>query len=85
MRRCVGCGARAPQSELRRFATVEGRVVPDRDARMPGRGAWLHESRDCFEAAVARRGFHRAFKAPVTIPEDTVDFTFTWPRSASTS
>ena len=29
--------------------------------------------------------FHRAFKAPVSIPQDTVDFTYTWPRSASTS
>jgi uncharacterized protein len=86
MRRCAGCGASAPRAELRRFATVEGRVVPDPGARAPGRGAWLHESRECWEAAVARRAFHRAFQAPVSIPEDTVDFIErTWPRSASTS
>ena len=36
-------------------------------------------------AHVAGRGFHRALRAPVTIPKDTVDFTRTWPRSASTS
>ncbi|MGH2451980.1 MAG: YlxR family protein [Candidatus Limnocylindria bacterium] len=81
----MGCRERAPRAALRRFATVEGRVVPDPEARLPGRGAWLHPARDCFDAAVARRGFQRAFKAPVTIPEDTVDFTRTWPRSAFTS
>ena len=76
---------RAPRAELRRFATVEGEVVPDPEARAPGRGAWLHENLDCWEAAVARRGLQRAFKAPLTIPERTVDFISTWPRSASTS
>lgn len=85
LRRCIGCTERAPRAALRRFATVEGRVVPDPQARLPGRGAWLHEARDCFDAALARRAFHRAFRAPVTIPQDTVDLTRTWPRSASTS
>jgi predicted RNA-binding protein YlxR (DUF448 family) len=59
--------------------------VPDPGATLPGRGAWLHEARDCWEAAVARRAFHRAFRARMTIPQDTLDFIHTWPRSASTS
>jgi predicted RNA-binding protein YlxR (DUF448 family) len=59
--------------------------VPDPEARLPGRGAWLHRTRDCFDAAVARSGFNRAFKAPVTIQDDTVDFTSRWPKSAFTS
>jgi predicted RNA-binding protein YlxR (DUF448 family) len=75
----------ARRSELHRFATVEGRVVPDPHGTLPGRGAWLHPARECFKAAVARRGFNRAFKAPVSIPPETVDFTRTWQRSASTS
>jgi predicted RNA-binding protein YlxR (DUF448 family) len=53
---------------------VEGRVVPDPGARLPGRGAWIHEARDCFDAAIAGRGFQRAFRAPVTIPDDTKEF-----------
>jgi predicted RNA-binding protein YlxR (DUF448 family) len=81
----VGCGDRAPKTALHRFATVDGRVVPDPGRRLEGRGAWIHQTRECFEAAIARRGFNRAFRAPVTIPKDTVDFTETWPRSASTS
>ena len=65
---------RRSASALRRFANVEGRVVPDPRATLPGRGAWLHPARDCWEAATARRAFNRAFKAPVSIPQETVDF-----------
>jgi predicted RNA-binding protein YlxR (DUF448 family) len=71
----VGCRKVAPQSELHRFATVEGRVLPDPRGTLPGRGAWLHPKRECWDAAVARRSFNRAFKAPVTIPPENVDFT----------
>jgi predicted RNA-binding protein YlxR (DUF448 family) len=81
----VGCRKAVPPTELHRFATVEGRVEPDPRGTLPGRGAWLHLTGECWDAAVARRSFNRAFKAPVTIPPETVDFTHTWPRSASTS
>ncbi|MDP9293819.1 MAG: YlxR family protein [Actinomycetota bacterium] len=64
---------------------MDGAVVPDPAAALPGRGAWLHEARECWEQAVARRAFHRAFRGPVGIPKDTVDLIDTWPRSASTS
>ena len=84
-RTCVGCGLRASRAELHRFASVDGRLVPDPRATLPGRGAWLHESPDCFAAAVRRRGFQRALRRPVDIPQDTLDFIDTWPRSASTS
>jgi uncharacterized protein len=81
----VGCRTAAPQAELHRFATVEGRVVPDPHGTLPGRGAWMHPTRECWDVAVTRRGFDRAFRAPMTIPPETVDFITTWPRSASTS
>ncbi|MGI8781484.1 MAG: YlxR family protein [Solirubrobacteraceae bacterium] len=84
-RSCVGCGARAPRSALLRFANVDGALVPDPQTLLPGRGAWLHESQECWRAAVARRGFNRALKAPVSISQEIVDCTDTWPRSASTS
>jgi predicted RNA-binding protein YlxR (DUF448 family) len=59
--------------------------VADPTATAPGRGAWLHPARECWDAAVARRAFQRAFNAPVTIPQETLDLATTWPRSASTS
>ncbi|MBA2515994.1 MAG: YlxR family protein [Solirubrobacterales bacterium] len=85
MRTCAGCGRRAPRADLHRFARVNGALVPDPAAVLPGRGAWLHESQQCFAAAVSRRGFQRAFRGPVHIPQNIVDSTHTWPRSASTS
>ena len=81
----MGCRTAAPREELVRFAGVDGRVVPDPAARLPGRGAWLHPDRACFEQAVARRAFQRAFRGRVEIHPDTVDFIDTWQRSASTS
>ena len=42
-------------------------------------------TQDCFDLAVSRRAFNRAFRAPVTVAPDTVDLVHTWQRSASTS
>src|SRR4030095_6735525 len=84
-RRCVGCGQVAPRARLVRVANLKAGAVPDLRASLPGRGAWLHPVSECFEAATARRAFNRAFKAPVSVSQDTVDLPKTWPRSASTS
>jgi len=53
MRRCAGCGRRAPQRELIRFAARGGVLVAGR--REPGRGAYTCRDVDCFERASARR------------------------------
>lgn len=37
-------------------------LVPDPAHRMPGRGAWLHPTSDCFEQAVRRKAFVRALR-----------------------
>ena len=77
VRTCIGCRERAEQDELARFAVVDG--VLEEGRRLTGRGAWLHPSRACFEAAVQRRAFNRALRTFVSIPLDLKD---TWPRSA---
>ena len=42
----------------------EGSLAVDRSG--PGRGAWLcQDSAECLAAAIQRRAFERAFKAPV--------------------
>lgn len=38
------------------------RLRPDPSARLPGRGAWLHPSLDCFDLALRRRAFGRALR-----------------------
>jgi len=38
------------------------KIVVDIRKTEPGRGAWLHQSLSCFELAVRRRAFYRAFR-----------------------
>ena len=45
IRRCAGCGARAPRERLHRFANVEGARRARPRGQAPGRGAWLHPDR----------------------------------------
>jgi len=64
-RTCAGCGRKAPQLELVRFAAVAGRLTPGRDA--PGRGAYTCRRLACFERAVARRAFNRVLSCTVQV------------------
>jgi predicted RNA-binding protein YlxR (DUF448 family) len=89
LRRCVGCGRIAPKSELLRIAVAhdrEGlprRAIVDRDATMPGRGAYLCRAahapspatidRACLERARRRRGIARALRAAVTLDTELVE------------
>ena len=81
----MGCGRSAPKGELVRFAARDGVLAPDPAGRLEGRGAHLCPQGACWERALARKAFPRALRAPVTIPDETVHFTFTWPRNAFTS
>ena len=65
IRSCVGCGRRAPQSELLRFVAAEGRLVSG--AGRPGRGAYTCKRLACFERAAARRAFNRTLRRSVQI------------------
>jgi predicted RNA-binding protein YlxR (DUF448 family) len=64
IRTCVGCGGRAAKSDLLRLVAAGNEIVPDPPARGPGRGAYLHPSRGCFEEAQRRRAFARALRLP---------------------
>lgn len=63
VRTCLGCRQRAPRSSLVRVVAREGAVVVDALARFPGRGAWVHATRDCVETATVRRAWARALRA----------------------
>ncbi|MDO4791292.1 MAG: YlxR family protein [Buchananella hordeovulneris] len=62
MRTCVGCRAKQERSHLVRVALQDGALLPDKDARMPGRGAWIHPEPSCLEKALTRRAFARALR-----------------------
>lgn len=65
IRTCVGCRRRAPQSELLRFASVDGVLAQGR--ALPGRGVYTCRRLACFEQAHARRAFARTLRAPVEV------------------
>ncbi|MDG2269642.1 MAG: RNA-binding protein [Alphaproteobacteria bacterium] len=72
-RRCLVTGDVRPRSELMRFVVgPDDLVVPDLDARLPGRGLWLTGRRDIVAQACAKRAFARGAKRnvePMTGPE----------------
>jgi len=61
MRSCIACRSRESSKEFLHLVVIEGRVTPDPDRTLGGRGAWLHPN--CFELAKQRRSFQRAFKS----------------------
>src|SRR6201986_2435177 len=67
LRTCVGCKARAAKSSLLRLVVAGDGIVPDPQARQPGRGAYLHPSQACFELAQRRRAISRALRAPSSL------------------
>jgi predicted RNA-binding protein YlxR (DUF448 family) len=65
VRRCAGCGRRAPQGELQRFAAAGGRLVSGRTA--PGRGAYTCRRLECFKRAKAQGAFARILRTTVEV------------------
>jgi hypothetical protein len=69
-RSCAGCGRKAPQVDLVRFGSVDGRLTAGRN--IPGRGVYTCRRLACFERAVASRGFNRVLRRTVVIEPDLV-------------
>lgn len=75
-RKCILSGEHGARASLIRLAiSPDGEVLPDVNARAPGRGAWIGVSRADLEIALAKGklkgALARAFKgAALSIPED---------------
>jgi predicted RNA-binding protein YlxR (DUF448 family) len=65
VRRCAGCGRRAPQRELVRFVASDGELQAGLHA--PGRGAYTCRNLSCFRRAARTKGFARALRQPVRV------------------
>jgi predicted RNA-binding protein YlxR (DUF448 family) len=61
----VGCGRKAPQAELVRFGSVDGRLQVGRT--IPGRGVYTCRRLACFERAAEKRAFARVLRRPVRV------------------
>jgi len=73
VRTCVGCRARAPRAALLRVVSQNDILIIDEGAVLPGRGAWLHPTRECMEAALRRRAFGRALRVSATVDTQTIE------------
>lgn len=74
-RTCVACREESGKPALTRLVRLPaGGVAVDRTGRAPGRGAYLHASPACIEAARKRKAVDRALKTSVQ-PEIWIELT----------
>lgn len=66
MRRCVGCRASKPKSELIRIAGYEGQLTVDRTGKAKGRGVYICPDRKCLEKAREKRMLERGLRMEVS-------------------
>ncbi len=72
LRTCVACRTtEAKRGLVRVVRTPEGRVELDATGKRNGRGAYVHEARACWEAALKRDRLGHALK--VAIPAEDMD------------
>jgi hypothetical protein len=75
-RRCIATGDVLPEARLVRFVLdSEGNVVPDIEAKLPGRGIWVSADRRMIENAAKRNLFAKAAGRPATASADLVSRT----------
>jgi uncharacterized protein len=73
-RRCIVTGSVLPKEKLIRCVVgPDDIVVPDVDAKLPGRGLWLSASRDVVNTACAKNAFSRAARKNVKPMEGLTD------------
>ncbi len=73
-RRCIATGAILPEEKLVRFVvSPDGDIVPDLDAKLPGRGLWLSAERGVMAKAIAKNDFAKAAKTKVRVAPDLPD------------
>jgi uncharacterized protein len=71
LRRCVATGRVGPKGDFVRFVVApDGTLVPDIDAKLPGRGLHLDPTPEAIALAVKKRSFSRAARRPVAVPDD---------------
>ncbi|MDD3661926.1 MAG: YlxR family protein [Candidatus Dojkabacteria bacterium] len=65
-RSCVACRKKFPKHEMIRLVLKDGRPFIDSDGRRGGRGVNICPQEQCFEQAVKKNLFSRAWKKPVS-------------------
>ena len=64
-RTCVACREVNEKRSLIRIVKTSDGVVIDTTGRLPGRGAYLHDSKECWEKALKRGVLARSLKTEI--------------------
>jgi predicted RNA-binding protein YlxR (DUF448 family) len=71
-RTCIACrGTEAKRGLVRIVRTPEGRVERDPTGKKNGRGAYVHETRECWEQALRKDRLGRALK--IAVPQEDME------------
>jgi len=65
-RTCVGCHQTLAKRQLIRLVRTPEGVRADLTGRLPGRGAYLHDRRSCWERALKKGTLARALRVELT-------------------
>jgi uncharacterized protein len=66
-RTCVGCGSVTAKRGLVRIVRgADGEVRPDPTGKAPGRGAYLHDLRACWETGLKKKRLDRSLSVSLT-------------------
>ncbi len=65
-RTCVGCHQTLAKRQLVRLVRTPEGVRVDLTGRLPGRGAYLHDRRSCWERALKKGTLARALRVELT-------------------
>ena len=68
VRMCAGCRGREDKSKLLRIVARDGVGMVDTAQTEPGRGVYLHPSRECLDRATKRRSIGRSLRAEIDGP-----------------
>ena len=81
VRTCLGCRRKRERKELSRLALKNdpdgAKVISDEGQCLGGRGAWLcRDSVGCFDSALKKNAFNRAFKVSGFLDLTEIEKTF---------
>lgn len=66
MRKCIGCNEMKDKKQLIRIVrSSEGELNVDLTGKMSGRGAYICNRLECFDAAVKAKRLERSFKTAI--------------------
>lgn len=68
-RTCIACRQIAGKRTLLRLVRTDAGVMVDPGGKLPGRGAYLHPDRNCWEIALRSRRLEQALRTSLS-PED---------------